>query len=111
MTTTTLDLAAQAAELTRVVAAVRDDQLHDPTPCAGTSVAALLDHLHGLSVGMPLAAQKTADDTAPRASAADLPADWRVRIPRELDALVAAWRSRPPGRGRRAPGEWNCRPR
>jgi uncharacterized protein (TIGR03086 family) len=92
MTTTQPDLAQPAAEVVRLVTEVRADQLEAPTPCTGTSVAALLDHLHGLSVGMRLAAQKTPDDAAPRASAADLPADWRVRIPRELDALVAAWR-------------------
>ena len=93
MTTTTQpDLAPQAAEVARLVTEVRADQLEEPTPCADTSVAALLDHLHGLSVGMRMAAEKTSGDAAPRASAADLPADWRVRIPRELDALVAAWR-------------------
>src|SRR3954453_15768062 len=91
MTTTTLDLAGPAAELARVVAAVRDDQLGAPTPCAGTSVAALLDHVHGLSVGMRMAAEKTPADAPPSASADALPADWRERIPQELDALVAAW--------------------
>jgi uncharacterized protein (TIGR03086 family) len=89
--TTTIDLAPQAAAVARLVAEVRDDQLSDPTPCAGTSVAALLDHLHGLSVGMRMAAEKTPMDSPPTASADALPADWRPRIPQELDALVAAW--------------------
>jgi uncharacterized protein (TIGR03086 family) len=92
MTTTTLDLAPQATELTRIVTAVRDDQLDAGTPCAGTSVAALLDHVHGFAVGMRLAADKTPDDTPPSASADALPSDWRERIPRELEAMVAAWR-------------------
>ena len=92
MTTTEPDLAPQAAEVARLVTEVRADQLTGPTPCAGTSVAALLDHLHGLSVGMRMAAEKTPSDAVPRASATDLPADWRERIPRELDALVGAWR-------------------
>jgi uncharacterized protein (TIGR03086 family) len=95
--TTTLDLAPQATEVARVVAAVRDDQLGAPTPSADTSVAALLDHLHGLSVGMRAAAEKTPMDSPPTASAGSLPADWRSRIPRELDELVAAWRE---------PGAW-----
>jgi uncharacterized protein (TIGR03086 family) len=89
--TSTLDLAPQAAEVARLVALVRDDQLTDPTPCADTSVAALLDHLHGLSVGMRMAAEKTPTGTPPTASADALPADWRARIPQELDSLVAAW--------------------
>jgi uncharacterized protein (TIGR03086 family) len=92
MTTTTFDLAPQAAEVARVVAAVRDDQLGAPTPCTDTSVAALLAHLHGLSVGMRMAAEKTPMGNPPAASADALPADWRARVPRELDELVAAWR-------------------
>jgi uncharacterized protein (TIGR03086 family) len=92
MTTTQLDLGAQTAEVARLVGVVRDDQLGAPTPCAGTSVAALLDHLHGLSVGMRMAARKTPIEAAPSASAEALPTDWRSRIPQELDALVASWR-------------------
>jgi uncharacterized protein (TIGR03086 family) len=95
--TTTLDLAPQAAVAARLVDSVRDDQLSAPTPCADTSVAALLDHLHGLAVGMRRAAEKTPTDSPPTASADHLPADWRTRIPQELDALVAAWRE---------PGAW-----
>ena len=91
MTTTTLDLAPAAAETARVVAAVRDDQLTAPTPCAGTSVATLLDHLHGLAVGLRLAAEKQPTG-APDPAAEHLPPDWRSRVPRELDELVAAWR-------------------
>jgi uncharacterized protein (TIGR03086 family) len=92
MTTTTPDLARQAAEVARVVAAVRDDQLAAPTPCADFSVAALLDHVHGLAVGLRSSAEKTPDDDPPYPAAEALPADWRTRIPRELDELVAAWR-------------------
>ena len=91
MTTTTLDLAPSAAELARLVGAVRDEQLPAPTPCAGTSVAWLLDHVHGLAVGLRLSAEKTPDDDPPYPSADALPPDWRTRIPRELDELVAAW--------------------
>jgi uncharacterized protein (TIGR03086 family) len=91
MTTTTPDLAPQAAEVARLVALVRDEQLTDPTPCADTSVAALLDHLHGLAIGMRMAAEKTPTGSPPTASADALPADWRERIPMELDSLVASW--------------------
>jgi uncharacterized protein (TIGR03086 family) len=86
------DLAPTAAEVARVIAGVRDDQLTDPTPCAGTSVAAMLDHFVGLTVGFRLGAEKSPQTGAPRADADQLPADWRERLPQQLDALVAAWR-------------------
>jgi uncharacterized protein (TIGR03086 family) len=91
MTTTRLDFAPQAAEVARVVAGVRDDQLTDPTPCAGTSVAGLLDHLVGLTVAFRGAAEKVPQTGGPRADAAQLAEDWRVRLPMQLDGLVAAW--------------------
>src|SRR4051794_8196718 len=91
MQTTTLEFGPQAAEVARVVAGVRDDQLTEPTPCTGTSVAALLDHLVGLTVAFREAADKVPQAGGPRADAADLPADWRTRLPMQLDGLVAAW--------------------
>jgi uncharacterized protein (TIGR03086 family) len=91
METTGPDLAPQAAEVARVVAGVRDDQLTDPTPCAGTSVAALLDHLAGLTLSFRHAAEKSPLAGGPSANADNLPADWRDRIPAQLDGLVAAW--------------------
>ena len=97
MQTTTVDLGPAAAEVQRVVAGVRDDQLTDPTPCEGTSVAGLLDHLVGLTVAFRMAAEKTPLDAEPSADPDHLPADWRTRLPEQLDALVAAWR---------VPGAW-----
>jgi uncharacterized protein (TIGR03086 family) len=91
--TGTLDLAPQAAEVARVAAAVRDDQLAGPTPCAGTPVAGLLDHLLGLTVAFRRAAEKNPLPGAPSASADTLPGDWRDRLPRQLDELVTAWRA------------------
>ncbi|MCW2534490.1 MAG: hypothetical protein JWQ26_189 [Modestobacter sp.] len=93
MTTTTPDLAPQAAAVSRLVAGVRDDQLPDPTPCADTPVAGLLDHLVGLTLAFRLAAEKSPLPGAASASAADLAPDWRERLPRQLQELVAAWRS------------------
>jgi uncharacterized protein (TIGR03086 family) len=87
----TLDFGPQAAEVARVVAGVRDDQLTGPTPCAGTSVAAMLDHLVGLTVAFRLAAEKAPLAGGPSADADNLPPDWRVRLPMQLDGLVAAW--------------------
>ena len=51
-----VELAAAAAETARVVAGVRDEQLDDPTPCVGTPVAGLLDHLAVLTTAFRLAA-------------------------------------------------------
>jgi uncharacterized protein (TIGR03086 family) len=87
----TPDLAPTVAEVARVIAGVRDDQLTDPTPCTGTSVAAMLDHFVGLTVAFRLGAEKSPQSGAPRADADQLPADWRERLPQQLDALVAAW--------------------
>jgi uncharacterized protein (TIGR03086 family) len=98
MQTTTPDLAPAAAEVARVVTGVRDDQLTDPTPCTGTSVAAMLDHFVGLTLGMRMAAEKNPMQGAPKADADTLPDDWRTRLPAQLDALVAAWRE---------PGAWD----
>jgi uncharacterized protein (TIGR03086 family) len=92
MRRTTLDLGPQTAEVARVVAGVRDDQLTDPTPCTGTSVAAMLDHLVGLTVAFRMAAEKTVPGGGPSADAANLAPDWRTRIPAQLEALAAAWR-------------------
>lgn len=93
----TVDLAPPAAETARIVAGVRDDQLDDPTPCTGTSVAGMLDHLVGLTTAFRMAAEKTPPPGGPSASASNLAGDWRTRLPAQLDALVAAWQ---------APGAW-----
>ncbi len=93
MQTTTLDLGPQAAEVARVVAGVRDDQLSGPTPCAGTAVAALLDHLVGLTLAFRLAAEKAVFAGGPSADAANLAPDWRTRLPAQLEELTASWRA------------------
>jgi uncharacterized protein (TIGR03086 family) len=94
---TTPDLAPAAAETARIVAGARDDQLDEPTPCPGTSVAGLLDHLVGLTTAFQMAAEKTPPPGGPSANANDLAPDWRTKLPAQLDALVAAWRQ---------PGAW-----
>ena len=74
METTTLDLTPQTDLVARIVAGVRDDQLGDPTPDDGTSVAGLLDHLVGLTTAFTMAARKEPVTGAPRASADQLAA-------------------------------------
>ncbi len=92
MQTTTLDLGPQTAEVSRIVAGVRDDQLGDATPCVGMTVAALLDHLVGLTAAFRGAAEKAPQGAGPRADAADLAPDWRTRLPEQLETLAVAWR-------------------
>ena len=92
METTTFDLAPAAASVERVVAGVRDAQLCDPTPCEGTSVSGLLDHLVGLTTAFRMAAEKTVPGGGPQADGASLAPDWRTRLPAQLDELVEAWR-------------------
>jgi uncharacterized protein (TIGR03086 family) len=93
METKTLDLGPQAAEVARIVAGVREEQLTGPTPCAGTPVAGILDHLAGLTLAFRSAAEKKPLAGGPRASADSLVADWREVIPARLEALAAAWRA------------------
>jgi uncharacterized protein (TIGR03086 family) len=92
METTILDLSPQTARVARLVNGVRDDQLGDPTPCDGTSVAGMLDHLVGLTTAFAMGARKEAVTGAPRAAADQLPTDWRERLPRQLTELAEAWR-------------------
>ncbi|MEJ8277627.1 TIGR03086 family metal-binding protein [Pseudonocardia spirodelae] len=89
-----LDLAPTARAVADVVTAVGEDQLGLPTPCADMTVAALLDHLHGLAWAFTHAARKSpeAAGTAPHADAAHLVADWRSAVPARLDELAEAWR-------------------
>jgi uncharacterized protein (TIGR03086 family) len=89
-----LDLEPAASEVTRLLDGVRDDQLADPTPCAGTSVAAMLDHLMGLTLAFTWAAQKTGaagSRGGPSADAKHLDPRWRTVLPQRLGQLSAAW--------------------
>lgn len=92
METTTLDLGPATAELARLAAAIREDQLTAPTPCPELSVAGLLDHALGFTVAFRMAARKETLEQAPQASATALPSDWRARLSAQLDDLAAAWR-------------------
>jgi len=80
--------------MARLLASIRDDQLHLPTPCPKYSLGDLVDHIVGLTGAFTAAAAKTtsADEQHPPAGdAARLAPDWRATIPGELSALAAAW--------------------
>jgi uncharacterized protein (TIGR03086 family) len=93
-----LDLEPAAREVVRLLEGITDDRLADPTPCADRSVAALLDHLMGLSLAFTWAAHKTttteggANPGPGEASAEHLDPGWRTILPRRLFELVEAWR-------------------
>lgn len=90
-----IDLGPAAREVRRLLGGVADEQMADPTPCAGTPVAGLLDHLMGLTLAFTWAAQKqTVAGARGRAQArADrLDPAWRTVLPQRLEQLVDAWR-------------------
>jgi uncharacterized protein (TIGR03086 family) len=94
-----LDFGPATREVSRLLDGVSEDKLTDPTPCADTSVAALLDHLVGLTQHFTQAARKAIevppgeDAPAPGKSTAEhLDPDWRTVLPRQLDELAEAWR-------------------
>lgn len=89
-----LDLTPATGMLTRVVTDIGDGQLGAPTPCRGTTVADLLDHLDGLCLAFTAAAAKdrAGGSGAPSADGSRLGSDWRIRLSGRLAHLARAWR-------------------
>jgi uncharacterized protein (TIGR03086 family) len=88
------DLQPTARRLGALVTEIDDAQLGAPTPCAEYTVADLLDHIGGLAVAFAEAARKEQGTNAsvpPPGSASHLVADWRTRIPADLETLGTAW--------------------
>jgi uncharacterized protein (TIGR03086 family) len=94
-----IDLDPAAREVARLLDGVTEDQLAGPTPCPDYPVAALLDHLMGLSLAFTWAACKTtateggSGESGPGlATAEHLDPEWRTLLPRRLGELAEAWR-------------------
>ena len=91
----TTDLRSATARTAALVAAVRDEQLTDPTPCPRYTVGDVVEHLGGLAQAFTAAATKSPlpapDPDAPLGDAARLPEDWRAAIPAALAELAEAW--------------------
>ena len=89
------DLEPAASEMTRLVNAVRDDQLGDPTPCPRYTLGDLLHHIRGLAEAFALAGRKEqpagGSKPPPEGDAALLPEDWRGETAEWLGRLVDAW--------------------
>lgn len=91
-----LDLGPATKEVARIVGAIDEERLKDPTPCERYSVGDLLNHVDELAVAFTEAAQKSYDpgqQSGPRpGDLARLADGWRQRIPARLAALASAWR-------------------
>jgi uncharacterized protein (TIGR03086 family) len=88
------DLLPTTRRLGALVEAVGDGDLDAPTPCPEYAVGDLLDHIGGLAVAFAEAARKehgTNATQAPPGNRARLGADWRTRIPADLETLGQAW--------------------
>ena len=89
------DLRPAAREMARLVNAVRDDQLGDPTPCPKYTLGDLLQHVRGLAEAFTVAGRKEqptgGSQPPPQGDASLLPADWREQITDWLGRLADAW--------------------
>ncbi|OXS31648.1 TIGR03086 family metal-binding protein [Streptomyces sp. XY006] len=84
-----LELARERA--VPVVRGIGDGALAAPTPCAEYDVKALVDHLFQVIVQFQRLAAKQASDFGEPADAVSAGPDWRERLAREAERLVAAW--------------------
>ncbi|WP_018654493.1 TIGR03086 family metal-binding protein [Actinomadura flavalba] len=87
----TADLAPAATRLSGLLRTVPDDLLDAPTPCPGYTLAALFDHVDGVTRAFTAAARKTPLEEAPAGDPARLGPDWRERIPAQLAEMAASW--------------------
>ena len=91
--TSHIDLEPAARRMASLIEAVPDDALKRPTPCENYTVGDLLDHISGSVLAFRAAAVKNPLPGGPSGDAANLPSDWRTRMPRDAVELAEAWRS------------------
>jgi uncharacterized protein (TIGR03086 family) len=92
-----LDFDPPARGLRALLLGVDDDELLGPTPCPDWTVAALIDHLMGLTYAFTQAARKRTDapgtsEPPPAPSAQHLSRHWRSRLPVLVEELATAWK-------------------
>jgi len=92
------DLSPATALVATIVRGIGDDDLDRPTPCPGTSVGAMLDHVAGLAMAFTAAGRHETvpgGDRPPEPDAARLDRNFRDSIPVALTRLATAWRAPP----------------
>jgi uncharacterized protein (TIGR03086 family) len=91
-----LDLTPPAQRVKELLTRLTPDDLAAPTPCQDMNVAALLDHFMGLTLAFTSAARKIPSPSSagspPPPSADKLDAEWRKKLPLQLDELALAWK-------------------
>jgi uncharacterized protein (TIGR03086 family) len=90
-----IDLHPATRRITAVITSVTDDQLDLPTPCPGSSVGDLIDHVGTFAVRFREAARKELDGRdgpPPPPDRANLGSGWRERVAEDLESLADAWR-------------------
>ncbi|MEU4694132.1 TIGR03086 family metal-binding protein [Actinoplanes sp. NPDC023714] len=88
-----LDFDPPVRQIRALLLGVDERDLTTPTPCPGWPVAALLDHLMGLSYAFAQGARKRGEGTpAVEPSADHLSRHWRSRLPVLLEELATAWK-------------------
>ncbi|MEU5840591.1 TIGR03086 family metal-binding protein [Rhodococcus sp. NPDC047139] len=89
-----LDLTPATRRMEHILAGIDDAQLSSPTPCSGTSVGVLVDHVLGLSLAFTAAARKAwgPETDSPPELAGTLAPDWRLLIPGLMAGLGEAWK-------------------
>lgn len=89
------DLGPATRQMAALLSGVTDEQLGMRTPCEDYTLGDLIEHVSGLSQAFARAATKDFGPTTAEGPSGDvsrLSADWRQRIPEQLDALAEAWR-------------------
>lgn len=91
---TLVDFEPAAQSMADIVAGIPDDLLDRPTPCPAYRLGDLLDHIATFVTVFTAVAVKDLEvgSQPPTGDASQLAGDWRERIPRDLEALVASWR-------------------
>jgi len=88
------DLDAAARRMADLIVRIPDGMLDRATPCEDFTLGHLLEHVGNSARTFRAAARKSGSEASAGApgDGSQLGDDWRTRIPRDLAALVVAWR-------------------
>ncbi len=91
-----IDLRPATRQMASVLAAVPDNALDAPTPCAELTLGQLIGHVDGFAQVFTRSARKDLGPmtaTPPSPDAADLEPGWQERAAAHLDELAEAWQA------------------